>query len=175
MLARVLAVVSLLALASAGFSRDTVHLDARWAVLPTLVTGETVSVPLAGGVKVEGRVQSVEPDGLVLEVGKTSNKALYPKGRATIPRAAITELHITRYVGEWRRRGKMLGGAIGLASGLVAMAVIGLDETSQSSKTAQGAKAVGAFAGLFGGGLVGGWLLGRAADREITVIIVTGD
>jgi hypothetical protein len=135
----------------------------RWDDLPPLVTGARVALELHGGVRVQGRVLSVEPNGWTLQITKTSDPQLCGKGRQWLPRSAIRQMKLSKTRGI---AGRVIGTTIGLCFGLVPG--IGL---------AAGAILEGAYWGPVIAGIMIlpptlGYFLGRAADRREMLITV---
>jgi len=129
----------------------------RWDDLGPMIRNQRVEVRSDTG-WVKGRAVRTEPDRMILE-------------NATIRRDRISEVKVVQYSGEARRLGKFLGGAVGLVGGLLGALAIGLQESpppSMGEKAAAGALAVGGLPG----GMLAGYLIGRALDRKVTLIRV---
>ncbi len=112
------------------------------------------------GLTHKGRVHQVNADGIYFETGKTLK----------VDRTAVRRIRLIRYVGNGRRFGKLVGGGAGLMFGLIGAAALGMEPGSN-----KGGKKAAVYALGIGGlpaGLLGGYYLGRAADREVTVIEV---
>lgn len=131
----------------------------RWADLGGLVNGKTVWVSTTDGSTHKGRVLAVEAEGISLEGGKT----------ARIARASVAEIRLIDYVGNGRYIGKMVGGAVGLTAGLLGMVAVGMKEDFEHKDRNKALAAGFAVSGL-PLGLLGGYYLGKRADREVTVI-----
>jgi hypothetical protein len=84
-------------------------------------------------------------------------------------RSAITEIRLIAYAGNGRRLGKFVGRALGLAIGLGTGAAIGLREGSAFNDSDK-VLAVTLMLDGFPAGLGLGYLVGRQADKETTVI-----
>ena len=159
---KVVAVLLLLVLLNPvglALGREPTAISLRWADAGRLATGKQVSVITTDGAIRKGRVRAMDADGIDFEDTRTPR----------IPRAAVSEIRVTEYVGGGRRFGKLIGGAAGLTIGLCAAAVIGLREGSGSRASDK------ALAGILGiGGLpIGmtlGYLIGRQADKRVTAI-----
>ena len=104
-------------------------------------------------------VHAVEADGISFESGKT----------ARLGRSSIAEIRLIDYVGNGRYIGKMVGGAAGLTAGLLGMVAVGMKENTEHKDRNKVLAAVFAVSGL-PLGLLGGYYLGKRADREVTVI-----
>ncbi len=112
------------------------------------------------GLTHQGRVHHVDADAIYFETGKALK----------VDRAAVRQIRLIRYVGNGRRFGKLVGGGAGLMFGLIGAAALGMEQGSN-----KGGKKAAVYAVGIGGlpaGLLGGYYLGRAADREVTVIEV---
>lgn len=74
----------------------------QWEDLAPLVAGREVEIVLSDGTKVRGDVYAVQEDRLVMDVKKTSNKRVYPKGQQSIERASIPSLNLRNKTIRWR-------------------------------------------------------------------------
>ena len=137
----------------------------QWRDLSRMVRGYKVSLQLPSGVKLQGIVESVEPEALVMQVSGTSDRRAYPKGVAAVPRAEVTSLRLTKKTGyTWR----VVWAAIGATAGLVAggsIAVVAQGWDNPGTGIAVGAVAV---AGL-------GYLAGWSADHKSLHIVIEPD
>jgi len=160
----------LAAAAAAGAEKDEKGSDRRtfrleWRDLDRMVRGRNIAVTLPSGIRLKGRVTSVEEDVLMLDVAKTSNKRAYPKGRAVVPRPEVTQFTLARKEGHtWSAVGASVGGAIGTG---VAAGVVQFLE-GDGRKALGAALAVGIPAAI-------GFGLGWAADHEYVNVIVVPD
>ena len=148
--------------ATAGTSK----LEVRWNELSPLILGHTVSLVLPGGTAIAGEVEAVRDDSLTMDVRKTSNRKVQPKGTASILRASVTTLQVTDAKGAG---GRILGVVVGVVVGMVAGAEIAAHTSSTE------AAAVGTFTGLSVAGATGGYYAGRGVDRHTTLIRVVRD
>ena len=62
------------------------RLQVRWSELKKLIGGKKVTLQLAEGARVEGRVKKVTETSLDFKVKKSSEPVDYPKGKIQIPR-----------------------------------------------------------------------------------------
>ncbi len=69
-------------------------LQIRESDLGDLIRGRRVSIHLTEGARIEGRVQEVEAASLVVMVGKSSDPAVYPRGKAQVPRDAVSRIEV---------------------------------------------------------------------------------
>src|SRR5438093_3849774 len=68
----------------------------RWEELAGVAAGKDVELLLTDGTRLKGELLIVRPDALSIDVIKTSNKRIYPKGQREIPRAAVSEFEMRR-------------------------------------------------------------------------------
>ena len=114
----------LLAAAAVGAEKDKDLKDSgrrtfrlEWRDLDHMVRGRNIDIRLPSGIRLKGRVTSVEEDALMLDVCKTSNKRAYPKGRAVVPRPEVTQFVMARKEGQiWTLVGTGIGASIGAAT-----------------------------------------------------------
>jgi len=156
---RLLVAALLLTFQSLALASDAQAVRLRWSDAGDLVRGKRITVITTGGATYKGTVRVFYPDFLALAGGSEPR----------IRRAEIAEIRLTEYVGNGRRMGRRLGGAIGLAGGLRTAVVVGLDETSTHKGRDKAVAAVLA-AGWITLGLLAGHYIGRQADKEVTVI-----
>ena len=134
--------------------------EVRWNELAALIVGRRVSIPLPGGILVEGEALSVRDNSLVLDIGKTSNASQYPKGQTAIPRASVTDVRLSRR----STGGRILGTAIGALTGVVAGVEIAVHGTHSE------AAGVSAFTVTAVAFTLGGYFTGRSADRHTRLL-----
>jgi hypothetical protein len=162
--ARVRILVGLCVLGLSPATAGTSKVEVRWNELSPLILGHTVSLVLPGGAAIAGEVVAVRDDSLTLDIRKTSDSKVQPKGTASIPRASITTLQVTDAKGAG---GRILGVVVGVVVGMVAGAEI-VAHTSRITEAA----AVGTFTGVAVAGATGGYYAGRGVDRHTTIIRV---
>ena len=133
--------------------------EVRWNELAGLLVGHQVSVPLAGGVVVEGETLSVREEALMLDIRKTSDSSRYPKGQTPIPRASITEVRIVEHRGSG---GRILGTVVGALVGMVVGGEIAAHGANSEAAT------VLTFTASAVACTVAGYYIGRSADRHST-------
>jgi hypothetical protein len=123
-----LAVAAIAAAADKPRGSEAKTFRLQWQDLDRLAHGHRADLVLPNGAVLGGKVLAVESDALVLDLKKTSDKKAWPKGCASIPRAQVSHLRITKVKSTWRTT----GAAIGLAVG--AIATISLVLFNQSSE-----------------------------------------
>ena len=138
-------------------------MEVRWNELSPLILGHTVTLVLPGGAAISGQTVAVRDDVLVLDVRRTSDSRVQPKGSATIPRSSVTTIQMqeTRGVG-----GRVLGTIVGVLVGMVAGG-----EIVAHSNMSEG-PGVSTFTAVGVSGAVGGYYLGKSVDRHTTTIRV---
>ncbi|MCX6630726.1 MAG: hypothetical protein NTW28_24180 [Candidatus Solibacter sp.] len=104
-----------LLLQDAAFAQQAPTLQSKqvqisWEELSALVIDRKISTTLPDGTRLEGEALAVRPEALLLDVHKTSNKELYPKGQVEVPRAAVSEIRVIRLRGPV---GRIIGGIVG--------------------------------------------------------------
>jgi len=134
--------------------------ERTWGELADLV-GRKIRMTTPKAVVVEGTVTALEADALVMQIGKTSDKNAYPKGRYAAPRADLKSLDVLTKGKKFRVIGTIIGAWGGLALGIYA---------ALHTQTAARAHAV--LGGVGGGATVAGYLIGDAADSQTLNISV---
>lgn len=136
-----------------------------WGKLGAAVADRDVTVVLAGGVRLQGTVESVLADALAMNVRKSSDRRVYPAGQSSIARKDIAEVRIKRVRGPFRAIfAAGAGGAGALASLPWAISEERVN-VSDSSRLAS-------WMALSAGFSVAGYLLGRAIDTGETVVTI---
>jgi hypothetical protein len=94
-----------------------------WEELSALVVDRRISTTLPDGARLEGEALAVRPEALVLDVQRTSDRHLHPKGQTELPRPAVSEVRVIRLRGPVMR---IIGGILGGIGGLYGGAVLGV-------------------------------------------------
>jgi len=134
-----------------------------WEGLTALVVGHTVKIVMPDGARIEGKVTGVEVDALAMEIHKTTNKTTYPKGKFLVPRATLKAVDMERPTGHWRLVGVGVGGGVGALVAVLAYELRGF----RAGNRWEAALMAGAVAVP-----VGGYLLGRRADRRTVTYVI---
>jgi len=113
--ALLLAVAAIAAAADKPRGSEAKTFRLQWQDLDRLAHGHRADLVLPNGAVLGGKVLAVESDALVLDLKKTSDKKAWPRGRASIPRAQVSHLRITKVKSTWR----IVGTSIGLAVGTI--------------------------------------------------------
>jgi hypothetical protein len=141
-----------------------VEIERPWSEIPSVV-GHEVALVLPDGTSIRGKVLAVQADALAMDVKKTSDKRLHPKGRTTISRSSISVIELRQM--RRFRIGRLVGGLAGWAGGVLLGYVIG--GNAGHGEGAFASAGVGALVGGVGGAVLGGYA-GGASDRRITLI-----
>ena len=156
-----------LLLQDAAFAQQAPALKSKqvqisWEELSALVIDRKISTTLPDGTRLEGEALAVRPEALVLDVHKTSNKRLHPKGQTELPRTAVSEVRVIRLRGPVMR---IIGGILGGIGGAFGVSALGI---------ALDSVAVLLPAVLIGIPLaaVAGYYAGKLADTSTTRLLI---
>lgn len=150
---------------SAGSFARTFNLELAWSELESKILGRTVAMLLPDGVRIEGRVRAVEQDALVMDVRKSSDRALHPKGRTSVPRRSAGALEMRGRRVLWQVVGPAIGAVPGIAVCAFVVRYANNEGGLNGPLTAICAVPLGAGVGL-------GYLAGRSGDKQVTYIKV---
>jgi hypothetical protein len=159
---RIAVLAMVLFLASGGPASAAEALQLRWDELGPRIVGRKIEFVLSDGTQVSGKAIAAEPDGLRLNIAKSSNRQVQPKGNQLIPRGRISLLRVTEY----RKRGRLIAtaGAVGVAAGISAAAYPDLSEGILLVVVPA------VVAGAIVGAAFGGYYIGKALDKTVTEI-----
>ena len=138
-----------------------------WQELPDTIAKAYISLVLPDGTRLRGVGLGTDGNELLLDVRRSSNHALHPRGRTRIPRAQVSTIDV-----RFRREEppNIKGAAIGTAVGGVAG---GLSSLQFGETGHDGLSALLLFGGMAVGGLVGHYLFDHdAVDSSHLVITV---
>lgn len=135
--------------------------ELKWSELAAVVTGQNIEFTTKEGVTLRGNVVSVRPEEMVLDAKHTSNPKIFSKGGVTVPRTSVDTLRMIKTKAAWGRR---LGTTLGLVAGLT------LGGYTAANAGGSDAAILTTFLGITGAATVGGFFLGRSADRKVTMI-----
>jgi hypothetical protein len=136
-----------------------------WEELAGFVVARRISVKVPDGTRLEGEALAVRPDAIVLDVQKSSNRKLHPKGQGEVSRQGITEILVLR---EGLAIFRILGGVGGAIGGL--MLSVGMAVAADNGPMALLGLLV--FTPL---AAAGGYYAGKLADRRATRIRIETD
>ena len=82
--------------ASVMGSEPAGRLQVPWSMLGEMIRGKRVTLQLAEGETVKGRVRKVTATSLVFKVKKSSDRVAYPKGEVQIPKESVARIEMRR-------------------------------------------------------------------------------
>ena len=158
--------VAMLAVSTQGLLALQIRQRSTWNELSRMIPGMNIRMTLPDGTVIRGQVLEVRPDELVVDVRRTSNGRLHPKGRTGIPRPDVSaiELFLRRPPGAKPNVGAI---GAGLGGAAVSPLIFSLGETNKISGWAALAMAIGAAAG---GAMAANRIHGHPSDVLITVV-----
>ena len=124
--------------------------------------GSEVEMSLPGAT-IRGEVVALRDDALVMDVHKTTNSKVVPKGNALLPKSSITLLKVIRAPG---KAGRTMGTTVGVISGLT---IGGYTAAKTANSPGPG---ITVFITVASAIAVGGYFLGRKLDSRTTLIRV---
>jgi hypothetical protein len=161
----VLMSVVMLTVSTQSLLASAIHRRSTWDELSRTMQGTYIRMVLPDTTVIKGQVLDVRPDALVVDVRRTSNSRLHPKGPTGIPRSDVSTIEL------YLRRPPAPGagpdpGAIGAGLGGVAVSplLLYLGEADKISGWAALAISIGAAAG-------GAMLAKRLHDSPSEVVI----
>ncbi|HXG33910.1 MAG TPA: hypothetical protein VNJ11_11130 [Bryobacteraceae bacterium] len=132
----------------------------RWEDVAPLVEKRQIETVLANGVHIRGRVERVLPQALVVEVKRTSDPNLVPKGRTQVPRKLLSSFTV-----RWREGPARALLAVGLPLAVpYFLFALGLEGDDLNPRPAN-------FV-VFGVAPVVGYLLGAAIDTKSLRVVL---
>ena len=135
--------------------------ELKWDELNSAIYSQRIELRLPGAT-IRGDVAAVRTDALVLDVKKTSDSKVFPKGNAVIPRSDVTLLKVESRGSHWR----VLGTVLGVLGGVVVGGYI-------AAKTASDAgPGIAIFLGSASAITVAGSMAGHNLDKHTRVIRV---
>lgn len=130
----------------------------KWSEVAAIAVGHEVQVRLVEGATVRGQALAVRDNSFAIDIRKTSNTKLFPKGQGFLPRASVSVVEVSETHGVAGRVAGTVGGF--LVGSVIAGAL--LDNGNRA--------AAGGGAALAIGMPVGGYFYGRSIDRKVTRI-----
>ena len=141
----------------------------RWSELKKLIGGKKVTLQLADGARLDGRIRKVTDTSLVFKVKKSSNPADHPKGKIQIPRETVSRIEV---IGLKENKGKRVGLTVGTFAGTLigSMAIVLTATTYDSSFPG------GIYAAMFGASTAAAVLVNLTLrDKRVTLIEILPD
>jgi len=142
---------------------DVINL--KWNELSSAVVDRPATVILASDVQLQGRITGVDADALQMLIEKAPRGSAYSRGQSSIPGRDVREIRLRSVKGYGR-----LIGAAGAGAG-VALGTLNWAISDSRINVSDGAR-IAQWAGITAGAVVGGYLIGRLADRRETHIRV---
>jgi hypothetical protein len=156
--------LALLALVLAPFcSARTETRTIRWSELPAAVGQETVTLVLRDGNRLQGRVAGQQPDALLFDILKSSDKRAYAPGQRSIPRTEVAEVRLKQFRGPWRAIFAS-GAGTGMFCAALPWAI------SDSRINVSDGTRITQLAFITAGAVTAGYLAGRQADARQTIL-----
>jgi hypothetical protein len=140
---------------------QSIPLELKWNELTPLIGGQMVQMVLPDSTTIKGEAIAVREDALLMDIKRTSNPSVHPKGNALIPKASVNLIRLERRRGSW---GRSLGTVVGVLTGVVVGAY------TAATTTDSAAAGIPVFLGIAGGVSVGGYLIGREVDKRTMMI-----
>ena len=146
-----------------------VEITLRWSELQPHIGQRNVALVLPDGVHLAGKVMEITPDGLVLNVAKSSDPKGHLKGTTRIARSAVSVIQLNEIKGSKRALWSSVGAGAGLVGGwLLAEGVYHVSGEGQGLWAEPAG--IGLILGLAGAGGAAGYFGGRSSDRVETYI-----
>jgi len=134
-----------------------------WSDVGVLILDQKIRMSLPTGAVVEGKVLAVHPESFDLQVQKTSDSTIQPKGKIAVPRTSVHLLKVLKPQKKWRIILTSVGA--GAAFPLWAFSTYSNNESGGAAPPP-----LPAMMAIGGGlGYLGGWALDRNHDVAITV------
>ncbi len=100
-------------LAGPGWCKAQVR-SITWNELSSIAAGRIASLTLPGNLRIKGEVVEVRPEGLAMNITRSSDPQAYTLGSALVPRGAVTEISVSkRRRHTWAITGAVIGGVAG--------------------------------------------------------------
>ena len=128
--------------------------------LRDLLSGKRIDASFADGNRLRGRVKEVQDGLLTVDIKKTSDPNLLPRGLQDIPTDRISTVQFTRYEGNKR----FLYAALFFLGGVVLAVPLNID----SPTTASAAGAIG----IWSGSTALGYLRGKKKDKKNVTLVI---
>jgi hypothetical protein len=135
-----------------------------WSEMAFVVDHE-IALSLPDGTYVQGKALAVRPDGIDMDVKKTSEPGPHPKGKTTVPRSSISSVELRTK----RRSGRSIGAKSVASAASVGGFILGgvIGEKFGSGDSIFVGMAVGTVVGA-----VGGVLVGQKLDTEQETVFI---
>ena len=151
---------------SHALAAEPQQVQLAWSEVSPLIEGQEIALVLPDATHLQGKVLAVRPDSLDLDVKKTANSRLHPKGQTSIPRSSVSLIELRKM-----RKfpiGAIAGGVAGVVGGAFLGAITGWGIAGDTGDFPAGA-VLGSQVGAVAGAVVGG-RVGHNLDRRNTLI-----
>ena len=145
-------------------------LEVRWGELKNLIGAKLVTLQIAEGVRVDGRVRSVDAASLVFNVKNSSSLTDYPKGEIRIPIEAVSRVEVR---GLKENKGKRVAATVGTFVGTMMGSMVAIAGTEAGEP---GDKYYGSYAASIAISTAVAILVNRALrPKDVTLIKILPD
>jgi hypothetical protein len=142
---------------------DPRPIELKWSELDPQIRGRKIELVLPDGALLNGEVEAVRENELVLNVKKTSDSKAHPRGNAVIPRASVNLLVLKESSGKW---GRSIGVTLGALTGITLGTYVAIENTHSD------ATGLSTFLSLAGAGTLTGFFIGKSLDHRVKHIRV---
>src|SRR5438132_14127156 len=94
MMHRFIAVLVILTVSTESVVARPIQRRSTWDELPRMIEGMNIRIALPDTTLIRGQALEVRPDELIVDVRRTSNPRLHPKGRTGIPRSDVSTIEL---------------------------------------------------------------------------------
>ena len=142
----------------------------RWSELKKLIGGKQVTLQLAEGARVEGRIRTMTAASLVFKVKKSSDPVAYPKGKIQVPRETVSRIEVR---GLKENKGMRVGATVGTFVGAMMGSMVAIAGTEAGEP---GEKFYGSYAASIAIATGVAILVNRALrPKDLTLIKILPD
>ena len=142
----------------------------RWSELRKLIGGKQITLQLAEGARVEGRIRKMTAAALVFKVKKSSDPVAYPKGKSQIPRETVSRIEVR---GLKENKGKRIAATVGAFVGTMMGSMVAIAGTEAGEP---GEKFYGSYAASIAIATGVAILVNRALrPKDLTLIKILPD
>ncbi len=142
----------------------------RWSELRKLIGGKQITLQLAEGARVEGRIRKMTAAALVFKVKKSSDPVAYPKGKSQIPRETVSRIEVR---GLKENKGKRIAATVGAFVGTMMGSMVAIAGTEAGEP---GEKFYGSYAASIAIATGVAILVNRAlGPKDLTLIKILPD
>ena len=145
-------------------------LQVRWSELKDLIGAKLVTLQIAEGARVEGRIRTVNAASLVFKVQNSSNPKDYPKGEREIPTETVSRIEVR---GLKENRAKRIAATVGTFVGTMMGSMVAIAGTEPGEP---GDKYYGSYAASIAIATGVAILVNRALrPKDLTFITILSD